>query len=60
MAQRENLGFKLRPRMDTGANGGEERHQNGAHVRTPHQPGAANPKRDKRTEFPITTGGGGE
>jgi hypothetical protein len=55
--QGENLGFKLRPRMDTGANGGEEGHQNGAHVRTPYQPGAANPKRDKRTEFPITTTG---
>jgi len=45
--QGENLGFKLRPRMDTGANSGEERNQNGAHVRTPYQPGAANPERDK-------------
>src|ERR687888_28159 len=31
--QGENLDFKLRSRTDSGANGGEERNQNGAHVR---------------------------
>jgi hypothetical protein len=44
--QGENLDFKLRSRTDSGANGGEERNQNGAHVRVSISAPATN--RDER------------
>lgn len=55
MTQGENLGFKFGRRTDTGANGGEERNQNGGHVRTQYQSGEPGPNATPRTEFPTGT-----
>ena len=53
--QGENLGFKLRPRMHTGANGCEERHQNGEHDGHYIRPESPIPNGIRGTEFPIAT-----
>lgn len=61
VSQAENLGFKLRPRPDTGANGSEERNQNGAHVRTTISAwGGSNTRRDTPYRISDNDTGGHE
>ena len=57
VSEGQNLGFKLRPRMHTGANGCEERHQNGEHDGHHISPGSPIPNGIRGTEFPIATPG---
>src|SRR5712691_10042578 len=46
VSEGQNLGFKLRPRLDTGANGREERHQNRGHGGHHIRPAVAKSQRD--------------